>query len=118
MTYKKALKEALNANVHGSHTRPGECPAMTDATCNPLQTPTLSVEHERTPDRLAELLACMADLLVDTRNRRADLARRCRDDDPRVLEAIKRLGDLEASFEQVGIEAASVHQELQHLRVI
>jgi hypothetical protein len=91
---------------------------MTDATCSPVETPTPTEGREHTPDRLAELLACMADLLVETRKQRAALVRHRRADDPRVLEAIRRLGDLEGSFEQVGVEAASVHQQLQHLRVI
>jgi hypothetical protein len=38
--------------------------------------------------------------------------------DPRVGEAMARLTELERSLEEVGVEAASVHQLLQHLHLM
>jgi hypothetical protein len=75
-------------------------------------------EREQRPDRLAELLECMADLLVEARMQRVEIAQHRGSRDPRVREAIVRLFELERSLREVGVEAASVHQLLQHVRVI
>jgi hypothetical protein len=74
-------------------------------------------EREQRADRFAELLECMADLLVQARMRREEIAQH-HNDDPRVLEAVARLSDLERSISEVGIEAASVHQRLQSIHLI
>jgi hypothetical protein len=92
---------------------------MTDATCVPLRALGLTAECAQTPDRLADLLQCMADLLVETAKQRTDLAQHQRDnDDPRVRDAIARLYELESSLAEVGAKAAAVHQQLQHVHVI
>jgi hypothetical protein len=75
-------------------------------------------EREHRPDRLAELLECLADLLVETRKQRAEIARDRDSDDPRVPEAIGRLAELEGSLGDLAVEAASVHQLLQHVHLI
>ena len=74
--------------------------AMTDAACRPLRTLAPITEPERF-DRLAELLECMADLLVEVRRRRH-----------------RSLWALERSLGDVGLEAASVHQLLQHVHLV
>lgn len=92
--------------------------AMTGAECTPLsyQAPTAELEHRT--DRLAELLECMADLLVEARRQRADISRLTGSEDPRGREAIARLIGLERSIREVGAEAASVHQLLQHVHLV
>jgi hypothetical protein len=60
----------------------------------------------------------MADLLVETRTQSVEITQHRDSDDPRVREAIARLTTLEGSLGEVGIEAASVHQLLQHVRLI
>jgi hypothetical protein len=75
-------------------------------------------KREQRPDRLAELLECLADLLVETRKQRRDIARLRDSDDPRVPEAIARLTDVQRSLGEVAVETASVHQLLQHVHLI
>ncbi len=84
---------------------------MTDATCMPVRT---IPEREQRPDRFAELLECMADLLIETRGQRAHDRR---SDDSRVRDAITRLAELERSLGDVGAEATTVHQLLQHVHL-
>jgi hypothetical protein len=91
---------------------------MTDAACRPLGTLAPVAERELRSDRFAELLECMADLLVETRQQRQEIAQSCGSDDPREREAIARLIELEGSLEGVGVEAASVHQLLQHVHLM
>jgi len=88
---------------------------MTDATCMPLRT---IPEREQRPDRFAELLECMADLLIETRRQRVAIAHDRRSDDPRVRDAQTRVAELERSLGDVGAEAATVHQVLQHVHLI
>jgi glyoxylase-like metal-dependent hydrolase (beta-lactamase superfamily II) len=90
---------------------------MTAPACRPLQTPAPIAERER-PDRLAEILECMADLLVEARRERAEIVPYHGSEDPRVPEALSRLTELERSLREVGTEAAAVHQLLQHIRLI
>ena len=91
---------------------------MTDSACTPLMTLEPIAEREQKPDRFAELLECVADLLVETRRQRGDISQDPSSDDPRVTEAIARLTELQRSLGEVGIEAASVHQLLQHVHLI
>ena len=91
---------------------------MTAATCTPLRPLGPSSEQEQTPDRFAELLECMADLRVETRRQRVEIARQRGADDPRVVAAIARLTELERSLGEVGAEAAAAHQLLQHIHLI
>jgi hypothetical protein len=91
---------------------------MTGAACRPLSTPAPIAECEQRPDRFAELLECMADLLVETRRQRVEIAQHRGSEDQRVREAIARLTEMERSLEEVGVEAASVHQLLQHVHLI
>jgi hypothetical protein len=60
----------------------------------------------------------MADLLVETRRQRMEIAHHRSGDDPRVMAAIARLTELERSLGEVGVEAASAHQLLQHIHLI
>jgi hypothetical protein len=78
--------------------------------CAPMWTLATVAECEQGPDRLAELLECMADLLVATRRQRVEIARELGSDDPRVREAVACLAELERSLEEVGVEAVSVHK--------
>jgi hypothetical protein len=91
---------------------------MTDAACTPVRTLAPTAEREQRTDRFAELLACMADLLVETRRQREEISRDPGTDDPRVTDAIARLTELERSLGVLGTEAASVHQLLQHVHLI
>jgi len=91
---------------------------MTEAACRPLGTVGTIAEREQRPDRFAELLECLADLMVETRRQSVVLAPHHDSDDERVREAIARLVELEHSLGEVGFEAASVHQQLQHLHLI
>ena len=68
----------------------------------PIGTLATVAECEQSPGRLAELLECMADRLVETRGRWVEIARDLGSDDPRVLrEVLARLADLERSLEQL-----------------
>jgi hypothetical protein len=91
---------------------------MTDASCTPLSVLTPIAEREQKQDRFAELLECIADLLVETRSQRMEIAQHSGGDDPRVREAVARLTELERSLGEVGMEAASVHQLLQHVHLL
>jgi hypothetical protein len=73
-------------------------------------------EREQRPDRLAELLARTADLLIETRRQRATIVRDLGGDDPRVREALACLAKLELSLEEVGAQAASVERLPQHVQ--
>ena len=87
---------------------------MTDATCRPLATPLTVRERERQGDRMTELLECLADLLVHTAEQRASIERAVGAADATARHALSRLADLEQMLKGVGLEAASVHQLLQH----
>ena len=91
---------------------------MTDAACTPVRTLAPTAKREQRPDRFAELLACMADLLVETRRQHEEISQDPGTDDPRATEAITRLTEMERSLEAVGIEAASVHQVRHHVHLI
>ena len=91
---------------------------MTEAACRPLPAMGTIAEREQRPDRFAELLECLADMMVETRRQCIEMAPHDGSDDERVHEAIARLIELEHSLGEVGFKAASVHQALQHLRLI
>jgi hypothetical protein len=91
---------------------------MIDATCRPILTLAPVSEREQRPDRFPDLLARLADLLVETAQQRVEVAQLGRSEDSRVREAAERLAELECSLREVSIEAASVHQLLQHVRLI
>jgi hypothetical protein len=127
--YEKALEGSDDATVDHARTRGRSArsagafrqdldPAMTDAACKPLSTLAPLAEREQRPDRFAELLECMADLLVETRKQGLEIAENRGSDDPREREAIARLTELERSVEGVGLEAASVHQLLQPVHLV
>ena len=89
---------------------------MTDATCRPVAAPLTVSERESQSDRMTELLDCLADLLVQTAEQRATIERAVGDSTAR--HALGRLADLEQMLKGVGLEAASVHQLLQHEHLI
>jgi hypothetical protein len=91
---------------------------MTNSTCTPISAATHLRERELRPDHLADLLECLADLVVETgQQRRAiePLADRA-GESPR--DAIRRLTALEEALKQFGLEAAAVHQLLQREHLI
>ncbi len=90
---------------------------MTHATIRPLSEPVASRGREDRTDELAELLGAIADLTAQTRRRRERLER-LEGGDPRVTRAISHLAALERHAHEVGLEAADVHCELQHARLI
>jgi hypothetical protein len=91
---------------------------MTSAVCKPLPALAPISDRDRRPDRFVELLACLADLLVETTRQRQAIAESDVGEDRRVREALQQLADVERSLREVSAEAASIHQLLQHLRVI
>jgi len=91
---------------------------MTTAVCTPLPALGSTTERERSPDRFVELLDCLADLLVETRGERQRIQDANLGEDPRVSEAVRRLAVVESSLCDVATDAAGVHQQLQHLRLI
>lgn len=91
---------------------------MTEAECRPVSALVPIVEREGRADRFGELLEHMADLRVEVCRQRVELGQRRGGDDPRVGVAIARLAELERSLGDVGVEAASVHQLLRHVRLI
>jgi hypothetical protein len=92
--------------------------AMTGAVCIPLPTLAPSSEREQRPDRFVELLDCLADLLVETASQCQRITASHVSEDPRAREAAARLAEVERSLGELSLEAASVHQLLQHLRLI
>lgn len=91
---------------------------MTQADCQPLSTLVLPSEREDRPDRLADLLECLADLVVETHRCRGLLEQLPGGSDVRVQTSITDLERLEHKLRAVGMEAASVHQRLVHERLI
>lgn len=91
---------------------------MSAPACLPLTPPVTITEREQRPDRFAELLESIADLLVETRRQQTLIAPNCDSNDPRVREAIARLAEVARSLKEVAVEAASVHQQLQHVHLI
>ena len=86
---------------------------MTRATIRPLARPVPEREERR--DELAELLTTLADLEVCSRSRRARLLD---SPDPRAEAAVQQLAALERHAHEVCVEAARVHNELQHARLL
>ena len=62
------------------------------------------------PDRLADLVTCMVDLLAELYRQPNGNAPYAADGDPRLRAAITRLQRLEGSLEELTAEATSVHQ--------
>lgn len=91
--------------------------AMTDAACRTLRTLAPTTEPERF-DRLAERLERMADLLVEVRRGRLAIAEHRDGDDLRVREDIAHVAALGRSLGDLGGEAASFHQLLQHVHLV
>jgi hypothetical protein len=91
---------------------------MTNATCTPSPTPVPLQEREQRPDRLGDLLECLADLLIEVGQQRAAVARLVEGSGPAAREARERLGWLEGAVKGMGVEAASIHQLLRHEQLI
>ena len=64
---------------------------MTSATCTPSPTPVPLQEREHRPDRLGDLLECLADLLIEVGQQRAAVARLVEGSGPAAREALERL---------------------------
>jgi hypothetical protein len=91
---------------------------MTNATCIPSLSPVPPQEREHRPDHLGDLLECLADLLVEVGQQRTAVARLVERSGPAAREAVERLGWLEGAIKGIGMEAASIHQLLQHEQLI
>jgi len=91
---------------------------MTTATCIPAPVPASSLQRERRSDRLGDLLECLADLLVEVGQQRAAAAQLADGAGPGAREALDRLAWLEQAVKGTALEAASIHQLLQHERLI
>ncbi len=91
---------------------------MTETECLPLMTLVPPSARETRPDRLAELLECLADLVVETDKCRAALERLPTRADERVRSSIADLERLQIELHDVSVEAASVRQRLMRERLI
>ena len=91
---------------------------MTETECQPLMTLVPPSERETRPDRLAELLECLADLVVETERCRAALEHLPTRADERVRTSIADLERLQIDLHDVSVEAASVHQRLLRERLM
>ncbi len=91
---------------------------MTTPNCTPSPVPASPLERERHPDRLADLLECLADLLIEVGHQRAAVAQLADGSGPASREALERLAWLERAVKGMGVEAASIHQLLQHEQLI
>jgi len=91
---------------------------MTSAVCTPARRLAPLSEREPAADRFAELLECLADLLVATRRQMLHIEQAQDGDDLGVREAGIRLAALERSVRELSAEATSIHQLLQHMRAI
>lgn len=91
---------------------------MTTSTCTPITEPAHIRERELRPDHLADLLECLADLVVETGQQRRAIEPVAEHADESTRENIRRLAAIEETLKQVGLEAAAVHQLLQHEHLI
>lgn len=91
---------------------------MTNATCRPSLSSVPLQEREQRPDHLGDLLECLADLLIEVGQQRAAVARLAQRSGPSAPKAVERLGWLEEAIKEIGVEAASIHQLLQHEQLI
>jgi hypothetical protein len=92
---------------------------MTTANCTPINSTARIRERELRPDRLADLLECLADLVVQTGQQRRTIEPMAKvAAGESTHDAIQRLAALEDTLMQVGLEAAAVHQLLQHEHLI
>ncbi len=91
---------------------------MTRATCTPSLTQVSRENREHQPDRLGGRLECLADLLIEVGEQRMAVARLANESGPPTREALERLGWLERALTGMRVEAASIHQLLQHEQLI
>ena len=92
---------------------------MTTANCIPINSPALIQDRELRPDRLADLLECLADLVVETGQQRRTIEPMAEAaTGESTHDAIRRLAALEDALKRLGLEAAAVHQLLQHEHLI
>jgi hypothetical protein len=91
---------------------------MSQPACQPLMTLVSPSDREERPDRLGELLECLADLVVETERCRAALASLPARSDERVRCSIVDLERLQVGLHDVSVEAAAVHQRLRRERLL
>jgi hypothetical protein len=91
---------------------------MVEATCRLVEPFAHRCEREDGPDRLLDLLECLADLRVATTQRRLALVRLGNPCLARLQTVIEDLEGLEDALVTVATRVARVHQELQHERLI
>jgi hypothetical protein len=91
---------------------------VTGASCQLVTEATRPSDREGQPDCFVELLECLADLRVQTDGRRRALSRLPSSEDPRILDAVLRLGEMQGELAAVAAKVTSVHQALQHEHLI
>jgi hypothetical protein len=69
-----------------------------------------TADFDRSPDRVADLVTRMVDVLVELYGQPTENVPHIAGDDPRLRAAITRLHRLEGSLEELTAEAAAVHQ--------
>jgi hypothetical protein len=84
--------------------------AMTNGVTRVPHPTVVSADSHRTPDRIADLVTCIVNLLVELYRQPTSDAPYAAADDPRLHAAITRLQGLEGSFEQLPEETRSVHR--------
>jgi hypothetical protein len=91
---------------------------MTTPTCTPITGGADIRTRELRPDHLGNLLETLADLVVETGQQRRALEPQAESGGAPTRSALRHLVALEKSLRHVGLEAAAVHQLLQHERLI
>jgi len=91
---------------------------MTTPSCTPITDGDDMRTREVRPDSLGNLLECLADLVVETGQQRRALEPLAGSGGAPTRNALRHLVALERSLRQVGLEAAAVHQQLQHEHLI
>jgi hypothetical protein len=91
---------------------------MTTPSCTPITDGADIRTRELRPDHLGSLLETLADLVVETGQQRRALEPLAESGGAPTRNALRQLVALEESLRQVGLEAAAVHQLLQHQHLI
>jgi hypothetical protein len=92
---------------HSDHQAHPTNRAMTNGASSPPRPIVPAAEPQRPSDRLADLVTCMVDLVVELYRQPT---RNAADGDPRLRAAITRLQRLDGSLQELIAQATTVHQ--------
>ena len=91
---------------------------MTNATCRPSLNSVPLQEREQRPDHLGDLLESLADLLIEVGQQRAAVARLAQEVGTVRTRGARASRLARGSDQGDRVEAASIHQVLQHEQLI